>query len=121
MRVMVMNRLSDPRSMLGLLRSLEQMDLPDVDHESVQHQHLPRAMEVLLEHKEEIQIELVETVLPLFRTEMDLVFSDITTVSVEGGCELDRDFREHGKLKASRRRHLSNGRCSTRSRARRPR
>ena len=72
MRAMVMNRLSDPRSKLGLLRWLEQLDLPGVDQESVQHQHLVRAMEVLLEHKEEIENELVETLLPLFDTEMDV-------------------------------------------------
>jgi len=99
-RVMVMNRLSDPQSKLGLLRWLEQVYLPGVDQESVQHQHLLRAMDAVLEHKEEIENELVGTLLPLFDTEMEVVFYDITTVSVEGECELDGDLREHGKSKA---------------------
>ena len=98
-RVMVMNRLSDPKSKLGLLRWLEQVYLPGVDRESVQHQHLLRAMDVLLEHKQEIEDELVGTLLPLFDTEMEVVFYDITTVSVEGESELDGDLREHGKSK----------------------
>ena len=88
------------QSKLGLLRWLEQVCLPGVDQESVQYQHLLRAMDVLLEHKEEIENELIGTLLPLFDTEMEVVFYDITTVSVEGECELDGDLREHGKSKA---------------------
>lgn len=99
-RVMVMNRLSDPQSKLGLLRWLEQVYLPGVEKDSVQHQHLLRAMDVLLEHKEEIENQLVGTLLPLFDTEMEVVFYDITTVSVEGEAEVTDDVREHGKSKA---------------------
>jgi len=99
-RVMVMNRLSDPQSKLGLLRWLEQVYLPGVEKDSVQHQHLLRAMDVLLEHKEEIENQLVGTLLPLFDTEMEVVFYDITTVSVEGEAEVTEDVREHGKSKA---------------------
>jgi len=98
-RVMVMNRLSDPRSKLGMLRWLEQVYLPGVDRESVKHQHLLRAMDVLLEHKQEIEDELIGTLLPLFDTEMEVVFYDITAVSVEGETELAGDLREHGKAK----------------------
>lgn len=98
-RVMVMNRLSDPKSKLGLLRWLEQVYLPCIDREAVQHQHLLRAMDVLLEHKQEIEDELVGTLLPLFDTEMEVVFYDITTVSVEGETEVEGDVREHGKSK----------------------
>jgi transposase len=74
--------------------------LPGVDRETVQHQHLLRAMDVLLEHKQEIEDELVGTLLPLFDTEMEVVFYDITTVSVEGESELSGDVRAHGKSKA---------------------
>ena len=99
-RVMVMNRLSDPRSKLGLLRWLELVYLPGIDEGSVQHQHLLRAMDAVLEHKEEIENELVGTLLPLFDTEMEVVFYDITTVSVEGESDLEGDLREYGKSKA---------------------
>jgi transposase len=98
-RVMVMNRLSDPKSKLGLLRWLEQVYLPGVDQESVQHQHLLRAMDSLLEHKQQIEDELVGTLLPLFDSEMEIVFYDITAVSVEGESELPGDLRQHGKAK----------------------
>ena len=98
-RVMVMNRLSDPKSKLGVLRWLEQVYLPGVDRDAVQHQHLLRAMDVLLEHKQEIEDELVGTLLPLFDTEMEVVFYDITAVSVEGESELKSDVRERGKSK----------------------
>ena len=98
-RVMVMNRLSDPQSKLGLLRWLEQVYLPGVDQEGVHHQHLLRAMDDLLEHKEQIENELAGTLLPLFDTEMQVVFYDITTISVEGETELEGDVREYGKSK----------------------
>ena len=62
---------------------------------------------------DEIENELVRTLLPLFDTEMEVVFYDITTVSVEGECELDGDLREHGKSNASRRYPPSSARCLT--------
>ena len=42
LRIMVFNRLCDPESKLGVLRWLETVALPDVDTESVAHQHLLR-------------------------------------------------------------------------------
>ena len=39
-RVMVINRLSDPRSKLGVLRWLETVYLPGIDREQVTHQNL---------------------------------------------------------------------------------
>jgi len=83
----------------GLLRWLEQVYLPGVDQESVQHQHLLRAMESLLEHKQEIEDELVGTLLPLFDSEMDVVFYDISAVPVEGESGLPGDLRQHGRAK----------------------
>jgi len=98
-RVMVINRLSDPRSKLGLLRWLEQVYLPGIDRSEITHQNLLRAMDALLEQKDVIEQELVGTLLPLFETEMEVVFYDITTVKVYGENEEDGDLRRFGKSK----------------------
>ena len=44
-RVMVFNRLCDPESKLGVLRWLETVTLPGIMAESIDHQHLLRAMD----------------------------------------------------------------------------
>ena len=48
-RVMVLNRLCDPDSKLGVLRWLESVSLPGVMCESITHQHLLRAMDALVD------------------------------------------------------------------------
>ncbi len=98
-RVMVINRLSDPRSKLGLLRWLEKVYLPGVDRSRVTHQNLLRAMDVLLEQKEALEQELMGSLLPLFDQEMEVVFYDITTIRVEGESEEDGEIRRWGKVK----------------------
>ncbi|MCD4750477.1 MAG: IS1634 family transposase [Thermoanaerobaculales bacterium] len=99
-RVMVVNRLSDPMSKLGILRWLETVCLPGIATEQVTHQRLLRAMDFLMEHKDAIEEALTRTLLPLFDTEMDVVFYDITTVRVHGETEFEGDIREYGKSKA---------------------
>lgn len=99
-RVMVVNRLSDPTSKLGVLRWLETVHLPGIDTSQVTHQALLRAMDFLVEHKDALEEALARTLLPLFDTEMDVVFYDITTVRVHGEEELEGDLREYGKSKA---------------------
>ena len=46
---MVFNRLCDPESKLGILRWMEQALVPDIEEESVTHQHLLRTMDTLSE------------------------------------------------------------------------
>ncbi len=99
-RVMVINRLSNPRSKLGVLRWLETVYLPGIDRSQVNHQNLLRAMDALIEHKERLEAELVGTLLPLFDDELEVVFYDITTVGVEGEAEVEDDVRAYGKAKA---------------------
>lgn len=98
-RVMVTNRLSDPRSKLGVLRWVETVHLPGIDRSQVTHQNLLRAMDALLEQKEALEAELAGTLLPLFDQEMEVVFYDITTVRVEGEGEEDGELRRWGKAK----------------------
>jgi len=98
-RVMVLNRLSDPCSKLGVLRWLETVWLPGVDRAQMTHQNLLRAMDALLEHKDALEKELASTLLPLFSTEMEVVFYDITALRVHGEAELEGDVRQYGKAK----------------------
>ena len=98
-RVMVTNRLSDPRSKLGVLRWLETVYLPGIDRSQVTHQNLLRAMDILLEQKEALERELAGSLLPLFDQEMEVVFYDITTVRVEGETEEEGEIRRWGKAK----------------------
>ena len=99
-RVMVINRLSDPRSKLGVLRWLETVYLPGIDREQVTHQNLLRAMDALIEHKDALEAQLVGTLLPLFDDELEVLFYDLTTVGVSAEGELEGDLRAYGKAKA---------------------
>ena len=97
---MVINRLSDPRSKLGLLRWLETVYLPGIDREQVTHQNLLRAMDALIKHKDALEAQLVGTLLPLFDDELEVVFYDLTTVGVSAEGVLEGDLRAWGKAKA---------------------
>ena len=99
-RVMVINRLSDPRSKLGLLRWLETVYLPGIDREQVTHQNLLRAMDALIKHKDALEAQLVGTLLPLFDDELEVVFYDLTTVGVSAEGVVEGDLRAWGKAKA---------------------
>ena len=50
-RVMVLNRLCDPESKLGVLRWLETVALPDVTVTAITHQQLLRSMDALMEQQ----------------------------------------------------------------------
>ncbi len=98
-RVMVINRLSDPTSKLGLLRWLETVHLPGINRKAVTHQNLLRAMDALIEHKEALEAQLLGQLLPLFDDEMEVVFYDLTTVGVEGESEMREELRHYGHSK----------------------
>ena len=52
-RVMVFNRLCDTDSKLGMLCWLATVTLPGIMTQSIDHQHLLRAMDALADHKEQ--------------------------------------------------------------------
>ena len=93
-RTMVFNRLSDPRSKLGLLDWLEQVEMPGV--RSVSHQQLLRAMDVLVEHMDEVELKLTQLIKPLLDNALSLVFYDLTTIRIHGEKELPEDLRQYG-------------------------
>ena len=53
-RIMVLNRLCDPDSKLGVLRWLQTVALPDIDVKVLTHQQLLRSMDALMDHQEAV-------------------------------------------------------------------
>jgi len=83
-KIMVLNRVSDPLSKLGILRWLETVHIPGTATEGVAYQHLLRAMDGLIAIKEEIEKDLYNQLINLFSPDVDLVFYDITSSYFEG-------------------------------------
>ena len=83
-QVMVLNRLSDPLSKLGIMRWLPTVYIPDLKSDQVQYQHLLRAMDYLIESKEQIERDLYNQLITLFSPDVDLVFYDLTSSYFEG-------------------------------------
>lgn len=99
LRVMVLNRLCDPDSKLGVLRWLETVSLPGIVVEEIEHQHLLRAMDALIEHRGAVD-EVVSALLrPLLDQELAVVFYDMTTIRAEGLSQQDGDVRQYGMAK----------------------
>lgn len=98
-RVMVLNRLCDPESKLGVLRWLETVALPGLGDLTVTHQQLLRAMDALEAHHEELQALVARLVRPLIDHELSVVFYDLTTIRVHGESRLEGDLRAHGRSK----------------------
>jgi transposase len=99
-RVMVLNRLCDARSKLGVLRWLEGVWIPGVDRDEVTHQRLLRAMDVLETHQATIMSRLAGLVRPLLDQDLNVVFYDLTTVRIHGEGDLgEGDLRAYGLSK----------------------
>ena len=98
-RVMVLNRLCDPDSKLGVLRWLQTVTLPGLALESIDHQHLLRAMDALVEHKDAVDGVMVGLLRPLVDRDLAVVFYDMTTIRTAGLSEQEDDVRRFGMSK----------------------
>ena len=98
-RVMVFNRLCDPDSKLGVLRWLETVALPGTSLESIDHQHLLRAMDALIDHKSEVADVMSGLLRPLVDQDLAMVFYDMTTIRAAGLSEQEGDLRHYGMAK----------------------
>lgn len=98
-RVMVLNRLCDPDSKVGVLRWVETVTLPGIMAETIEHQHLLRAMDAMVEHQEEIDQVLASLLRPLVDQDLAVVFYDMTTIRAEGLSQQDDDVRKFGMSK----------------------
>ena len=98
-RVMVLNRLCDPDSKLGVLRWLQTVSLPGITLESIDHQHLLRAMDALVEHKDAVDGVMAGLLRPLVDQDLAVVFYDMTTIRTAGLSEQEEDVRKFGMSK----------------------
>ena len=98
-RVMVLNRLCDAESKLGVLRWVQTATLPGPMAESIEHQHLLRAMDALVEHQDEVDAVLAGLLRPLVDQDLAVVFYDMTTIRAAGLSEQDGDVRRFGMSK----------------------
>ncbi len=99
-RIMVINRLSDPDSKLGVLRWLETVSLPGLKCiEEIQHQHLLRAMDALSDHQEAVDNMTNSLLRPLVDQDLSVVFYDMTTIKTEGYSKPNNDIRAYGLSK----------------------
>ncbi len=103
LRTMVLNRLCDPGSKLGVLRWLDTVALPTdfgFADSLPSHQHLLRAMDVIDEHSEALGERLAGLMHPLIDQDLSVVFYDLTTVQVTGESVQDGDVRAFGRGKS---------------------
>lgn len=98
-RVMVLNRLCDPDSKLGVLRWLQTVTLPSITLESIDHPHLLRAMDALVEHKDAVDGVMAGLLRPLVDQDLAVVFYDMTTIRTAGLSEQEEDVRKFGMSK----------------------
>ena len=98
-RVMVFNRLCEPDSKLGVLRWLETVALPGTSLQTIDHQHLLRAMDALVEHKAEVDNVMASLLRPLVDQDLAMVFYDMTTIRAAGLSEQEGDLRHYGMAK----------------------
>lgn len=98
-RVMVLNRLCDPDSKLGVLRWVETVTFPGVMAEKIDHHHLLRAMDAMVEHQDQVDQVLAGLLRPMIDQDLAVVFYDMTTIRADGLSQQDEDVRKFGMSK----------------------
>lgn len=99
LRVMVINRLCDPDSKLGVLRWLQTVSMPQLDTSTITHQQLLRSMDALMDHQHEVDQLVAGLLRPLVDQDLSVVFYDLTTIRSEGLTKLAGDVRQFGMAK----------------------
>jgi len=89
-KLMVVNRVCDPRSKLALLDWLDTVHFPGFEQKPSYH-HLLRAMDRLLGIKEKAEPLIAKKFLSMFDSPVDLVFYDITSTYFTGDASLEED------------------------------
>ena len=98
-RIMVLNRLCDPDSKLGVLRWLQTVALPDVDVKALTHQHLLRSMDALMDSQDAVDDVIAQLLRPLVDKDLSVAFYDMTTIRAEGLATVEGDVRKFGMAK----------------------
>jgi len=79
---MVLNRLCDPQSKLGVSEWINTVHR--AEFRELKLQHFYKALDFLAEHKENLEVKLFERIRNLFNMDLDLVFWDTTSTYFEG-------------------------------------
>ena len=98
-RIMVLNRLCDPDSKLGVLRWLQTVALPDIDVKALTHQHLLRSMDALMDSQDAVDEVVAKLLRPLVDQDLSVAFYDRTTIRAEGLTPMQGDVRKFGMAK----------------------
>ena len=99
LRIMVLNRLCDPDSKLGVLRWLQTVALPDIEVKSVTHQQLLRSMDALMDNQNAVDGVVAGLLRPLVDSDLSLAFYDMTTIRAGGLSTVEGDVRKFGMAK----------------------
>ncbi|WP_158585721.1 IS1634 family transposase [Petrotoga sp. HKA.pet.4.5] len=96
LKIMVMNRIIEPKSKLGIFNELDyygfkrkrpeggsRMEEAETDEEGIALQWMYRTLDVLAQKKEELEKHLYRQRMSLFNSVVDLVFYDVTTLAFE--------------------------------------
>jgi hypothetical protein len=98
-RIMVLNRLCDPESKLGVLRWVQTVALPDVAVTELTHQQLLRSMDALMDNQDAVDEVIASLLRPLVDQDLSVAFYDMTTIRAEGLATVDGDVRQFGMSK----------------------
>lgn len=98
-RIMVLNRLCDPDSKLGVLRWLQTVALPDMDVKALTHQHLLRSMDALMDSQDAVDDVVAKLLRPLVDQDLSMAFYDMTTIRADGLTTMQGDVRKFGMAK----------------------
>lgn len=98
-RIMVLNRLCDPDSKLGVLRWLQTVALPDIEVKALTHQHLLRSMDALMDNQDGVDGVIASLLRPLVDQDLSVAFYDMTTIRTEGQSTMQGDVRKFGMAK----------------------
>jgi len=98
-RIMVLNRLCDPDSKLGVLRWLQTVALPGIDVKALTHQQLLRSMDALMDNQDAVDGVIAGLLRPLVDHDLSMAFYDMTTIRAEGLTTMQGDVRKFGMAK----------------------
>lgn len=98
-RIMVLNRLCDPESKMGVLRWVQTVALPDVEVTELTHQQLLRSMDALMDNQDAVDGVIASLLRPLVDQDLSVAFYDMTTIRAEGLATVEGDVRRFGMAK----------------------
>ena len=98
-RIMVLNRLCDPDSKLGVLRWLQTVALPDIEVKEITHQQLLCSMDALMDNQDAVDGVMASLLRPLVDQDLSVAFYDMTTIRAEGLATVEGDVRQFGMAK----------------------